>query len=265
MRVALRAPGVLLLCLLLPVAACSGDRGPAQEQGNENGDNIACMGHHNKCVVVPPPVTTTAPTATPTSASPSATGPSPSDTPTPTPMPSDSGGDGASGGTKDDDGDDRGDESAAGGGGGGAAPDGSGVSALLERAPRAVLHGPGAALLRVAVLDVPRPQPRWSTLGIGARQLRAAGVGGVLFRLPTPVPASVSVDTAEAPADVEYVFFDGGQRRLGTMTAAGCAVLCPSLTQNVVAAPQYQHLLVTAAGRSAGWPLGQRYSAADAD
>ncbi|MEW2529266.1 hypothetical protein [Streptomyces sp. NPDC047071] len=236
------ASAVPLLCLLVLLSGCGGDRGDAQGQSNKNGNNLACNGHNVQCVngtliVSPPPVSpSSSPSASPSpsdsassSASPSPDESTPSRTPTPSPT-ADDGGDGS-----------------------------DGVAARLDRAPRAVLQGPGLGSLRIALLDVDAPQPRWSTLGIGARQLRAAGVGGVLFRLPSPVPATVHVDTSQAADDVEYVFFDGNGLRLGTQTAAGCAVLCPSLTQNLVTVPQYQHLLVTDAGRSAGWPLGQRY------
>ncbi|WP_158857521.1 hypothetical protein [Streptomyces sp. NRRL B-1347] len=233
-------PAVLLLCLLAPVSGCGGDKGASQGQSNKNGDNLACNGQNNQCVngtlIVSQP---------PASPSPSPS-PSPSDSPSPSAFPSPSRSRTPSA-TPPDDGGDTGDDGS------------DATAARLGRAPRAVLRGPGLGSLRIALLDVDAPQPRWSTLGIGARQLRAAGVGGVLFRLPSPVSASVSVDTARAADDVEYVFFDGNGLRLGTQTAAGCAALCPSLTQNLVTAPQYQHLLVTDAGRSAGWPLGQRY------
>ncbi|KUF18252.1 hypothetical protein [Streptomyces silvensis] len=244
------APAFLVLFLLLPLAGCGGDQKASQGQRNENGDNLACQGHHINCVngtlIVSPQPSPTPSDSPSASASPTPDDASPSPARTPSPTPS-----------ADDEGD--GDGEGEGGDDGGEAPDGSGAAASLERAQRMVLQGPVVGSLRIALLDVDSPQPRWSTRGIGARQLRAAGVGGVLFRLPAPMPASVSVDTTRAPADVEYVFFDGDGRRLGTQTAAGCAALCPSLTQNLVGAPQYQHLLVTDAGRSAGWPLGQRY------
>ncbi|QDQ15736.1 hypothetical protein [Streptomyces spectabilis] len=234
------ASAVALFCLLVPLSGCGGDKGASQGQSNENGNNLACNGHHVQCVngtliVSPlppsPSSSNSAPPSPSDSPSPSAS-PSPGRTPSPTPTDDgrDSGGDGS-----------------------------DTTAARLDRAPRAVLRGPGLGSLRIALIDVDSPQPRWSTLGIGARHLRAAGVGGVLFRLPSPVPASVSVDTAQAADDVEYAFFDGNGLRLGTRTAASCAVLCPSLTQNLVTAPQYQYLLVTDVGRSAGWPLGQRY------
>ncbi|MER5302583.1 hypothetical protein ABT039_24395 [Streptomyces lasiicapitis] len=240
-------PSVALLCLLVPTGGCGGADSSSRSQSNKDGDNMACEGQNNHCVngtliVSVPPSPSPSPSA---DALASGESPSPGDSPsgrTRTPSPSDAGED-----EEDGDGD------------GGESGEGSGAAALLERAPRAVLRGPGPGTLRVALLDVTSPQPRWSTQGIGARRLRAAGVDGVLFRLSVPVPATVTVDVSRAPADVEYVFFNADGWRLGTQTAASCAAMCPSLTQNTVAAPQYQHLLVTDAGRSAGWPPGQRY------
>ncbi|MEI5101890.1 hypothetical protein RB200_29455 [Streptomyces sp. PmtG] len=239
-------PALALLCLLLPAGACDSE-GSSQGQRNDKGDNFACMGQNNQCVNGPlivssPPSTASSSTASASSsASPSATTPPPEDSPSPPRTPSPT--------SPNDDGDTR--------------PDDSGATARLDRAPRAVLRGPGVDSLRVALVDVHAPQPRWHTLGIGARHLRAAGVGGVLFRLRLSVPASVTVDTSRAPTDVEYAFFDGDGWYLGTQTAASCATLCPSLTQNLVAAPQYQHLLVTDPGRSTGWLQGQRYMYTD--
>ncbi|MFD9883016.1 hypothetical protein ACFWZT_16355 [Streptomyces alboflavus] len=207
-------------------------------QTNEHGDNILCVGDVKICVGRTDKATPKS-SASPSSPekSPPRTSPAP-EGPTRSPSPTDDEGD--AGGTKP-------------------RIDSAAVASLLARAPRVALRGPGPGALRVVLLDVPSPAPRWSTLGIGARRLRAAGVDGVLFRLPTPVSAGVSVDTSQAPGDVEYVFFDTDGWRLGTQTAAGCASMCPSLTQNQVTAPQYRHVLVTDAGRSAGLPPGQRY------
>lgn len=245
-------PAVALLCLSLPVGACVGGETASRSQSNKDGHNMACAGHGNQCVngtliVSMPPGPSASPPSSPARDTPSPGGP-PSGR-TRTPSPSDGGRDNGDDGHEDD----------AGGGAGGGSGEDSKAASVLERAPRVVLRGPGAGALRVALLHVTSPHPRWSTFGIGARHLDAADVGGVLFRLSTPVPAGVSVDVSEAPTDVEYVFFSSDGRRLGTQTAGSCAILCPSLTQNVVAAPQYQHLLVTHAGRSAGWPPGQSY------
>ncbi|MFD0413440.1 hypothetical protein [Streptomyces sp. NPDC127108] len=212
-------------------------------QTNEHGDNILCVGDVKVCVGRTDKATPKS-SASPSSPgkSPSRTSPAPDDPPAGgirTPSPAD---------------DEKGDA-----GGTEPRPDSAAVASLLARAPRVALRGSGPGALRVVLLDVPSPAPRWSTLGIGTRRLRAAGVDGVLFRLPTPVTAGVSVDSSQAPADVEYVFFDTNGWRLGTQTAAGCAVMCPSLTQNQGTVPLYQHVLVTDAGRSAGWPPGQRY------
>ncbi|GHC78065.1 hypothetical protein [Streptomyces flavofungini] len=235
--------GMIVAALITVSGDGGGDKsGPSTiVQTNEHGDNVLCIGDGQVCVGSTDKATPKSSASPPApEKSPPPTSPAPEDPPADRPrMPS----------PTDDDGD----------GGTEPRPDSAAVASLLSRAPRVALRGPGPGALRAALLDVPSPAPRWSTLGIGALRLRAAGVDGVLFRLPTPVSAGVSVETSQAPADVEYVFFDTDGWRLGTQTAASCATLCPSLTQNQVTAPQYQHVLVTDAGRSAGWPPGQRY------
>lgn len=238
--------GMIIAALITISGGDGGDKsGPSPiVQTNESGDNILCLGDVKVCVGRTDKAKPKSSASSSTPKKPPRTSPAPKDSPaarTRTPSPT-------------DEEDEKGD-----GGGTRPRPDSGAVTSLLARAPRVALRGPGPGTLRVVLLDVPSPAPRWSTLGIGARRLRAAGVDGVLFRLPTPVSAGVSVDTSQAPADVEYVFFDTDGWRLGTQTAASCATLCPSLTQNQVTAPQYQHVLVTDAGRSMGWPPGQRY------
>ncbi|MFD9858006.1 hypothetical protein [Streptomyces alboflavus] len=236
----------MIIAALITVNGDDGDGKSAPSptiQTNESGDNILCVGDVKICVGRTDRASPKSSASSPApNKPPPRTSPAPKDSPAArTPSPT---------GEEDDRGGDGGTD---------ARPDSAEVASLLARAPRVALRGPGPGALRVVLLDVPSPAPRWSTLGIGAGRLRAAGVDGVLFRLPTPVSAGVSVDTSRAPGDVEYVFFDTNGWRLGTQSSVSCATMCPSLTQSQVTAPQYQHVLVTDAGRSAGWPPGQRY------